>query len=185
METRQGYGRELYAGGAEVKFEISNLKECSHFKLTAADRVWNEWWRPHGQLFQVVTDFFDELPEARSVPFCLVAHDDRKYVGSVLGLVSDLDERPELSPWVGALWVEPEFRSQGVATALVKMALGEISAVGHEVAFLCATAEKREMYQKQGWRLNQEKVGQSVLDVFEHSLIHFPEHTSFQKDDII
>ena len=167
METRQGYGCELYAGGAEVKFEISNLNDVFDLKNSVADRIWNEWWRPHGHLFQVVTDFFDELPEARGIPFCLVAHDVGKYVGSVLGLVSDLDERPELSPWVGALWVEPEFRQQGVAGALVKEALNEVFAVGHEVAFLCATTEKRMMYQNQGWRLLEAKVGEGELDVFE------------------
>ncbi len=167
METRQGYGCELYAGGAEVKFEIANLNYFPDLKHISADRVWNAWWRPHGHLFQAVMDFFDELPEMPGLPFCFVAHDDGKYVGSVLGLVTDLDERPELSPWVGALWVEPEFRRQGVATALVKAALVEIFAMEHEVAFLCATAEKRDMYQNQGWHLIEENVGDGALDVFE------------------
>jgi GNAT superfamily N-acetyltransferase len=169
VETRQGYGCELHAGGAEVKFEISNLNEVSDYKNVVADRIWNAWWRPHGHLFQVVMDFFDELPETRGIPFCLVAHDDGNYIGSALGLVTDLDERPELSPWVGALWVEPEFRRTGVATALVKEALAEIFAVGNEVAFLCATAEKRVMYQNQGWQLIEEQVGEDGLDVFEFS----------------
>ncbi len=167
METRQGYGSELHAGGAEVKFEISNLNKVSDFKNMVADRIWNAWWRPHGRLLQVVTDFFDDLPEARGIPFCLVAHDDGRYLGSALAIASDLDERPELSPWVGALWVEPEFRRQGVAAGLVKAALTEVFSVGHEVAFLCATAEKRGMYQNQGWRLIEEKVGEGELDVFE------------------
>ena len=152
-----------------MKFEISNLNDFPELKLVAADRVWNAWWRPYGRLFQVVTDFFDELPRARGIPFGLVAHDGGRYLGSVLGLVSDLDERSELSPWVGALWVEPEFRKQGVAAALVKAALAEIFAAGHEVAFLCATAEKRTMYQNQGWQLIEEKVGEDALDVFEIS----------------
>jgi GNAT superfamily N-acetyltransferase len=167
VETRQGYGSELHAGGAEVKFEVSNLNEVSNFKNIVADRIWNAWWRPHGRLLQVVTDFFDDLPEERGIPFCLVAHDDGRYLGSVLAIASDLDERPELSPWVGALWVEPEFRRHGVATGLVKAALTEVFSVGPEVAFLCATAEKRVMYQNQGWKLIEEKVGDGELDVFE------------------
>jgi predicted GNAT family acetyltransferase len=170
VETRQGYGCELYAGGAEVKFEIANLNEVSDFKTIVADRIWNAWWRPHGHLFQVVTDFFDELPEKRGIPFCMVAHDDGNYVGSVLGLATDLDERPELSPWVGALWVESEFRKQGVAAALAKAALTEIFAMGHEVAFLCATTDKRLMYQNQGWQLIEEKVGEGALDLFEFNM---------------
>jgi GNAT superfamily N-acetyltransferase len=167
METRQGHGSELHAGGAEVKFEISNINDVSDFKSIVADRIWNAWWRPHGRLLQVVTDFFDELPEERGIPFCFVAHDQGNYIGSVLGLVSDLDERSELSPWVGALWVEPRFRRQGVAVALVKAAVAEIFGLGHEEAFLCATAEKRAMYQNQGWQLVEDKVGEGELDVFE------------------
>jgi GNAT superfamily N-acetyltransferase len=167
VETRQGHGSELHAGGAEVKFEISNLNDVSDFKNLVADRIWNAWWRPHGHLLQVVTDFFDDLPHGRGIPFCLVAHDGGNYIGSVLGLVSDLDERSELSPWVGALWVESEFRRQGFAADLVKAALAEIFVIGYEVAFLCATAEKRVMYQNQGWRLIEEKVGEGELDVFE------------------
>ena len=150
-----------------MKFEISNLTAFPELKLIAADRIWNTWWRPHGHLFQVVTDFFDELPEARSIPFCLVAHDEGNYVGSVLGLVSDLEDRPELSPWIGALWVEPEFRKQGVAAALVRAALDELFALGHEVAFLCATTEKRGMYERLGWKLIEADVGEGKLDVFE------------------
>ena len=157
-----------------MKFEISNLNDVSDLKNSVADRIWNEWWRPHGHLFQVVTDFFDELPEARGIPFCLVAHDEGKYVGSVLGLVSDLDERPELSPWVGALWVEPEFRRLGVAAALVKTALREIFIMGHELAFLCATADKRGMYQRQGWKLIEADVGEDNLNVFEFSSLISP-----------
>ena len=156
-----------------MKFEVSNLQNLSELKSIVADRIWNAWWRSHGHLFQVVMDFFDDLPETRGIPFGLVAHDGGKYVGSVLGLASDLDERPELSPWVAALWIEPEFRGQGVAAALAKAALDEIFAIGHEVAFLCATAEKRLMYQKQGWRLIEDKVGEDGLDVFEFSSDRF------------
>ena len=150
-----------------MKFEISNLNALPDLKSTVADRIWQAWWKPHGHLFQVVTDFFDDLPEARSIPFCLVAHDEGKYVGSVSGLVSDLEERPELSPWVGALWVEPEFRRQGVAAALVKAALDELFVLEYEAAFLCATAEKRTMYERQGWKLIEVNVGEGKLDVFE------------------
>jgi GNAT superfamily N-acetyltransferase len=167
VETRQGYGSELYAGGAEVKFEISNLNDVADFKTLVADRIWNAWWRPHGHLLQVVTDFFDDLPAGRGIPFCLLAHKDGNYIGSVLGLVSDLDDRAELSPWIGALWVEPEFRKQGAAAILVKSALVEIFGLGHQEAFLCTTAEKRVMYQNQGWQLVEEKVGEGELDVFE------------------
>jgi predicted N-acetyltransferase YhbS len=167
MEARKGYGCELYAGGAEVSFEIANLNDVSELKFTIADRIWNAWWRPHGKAFQIVMDFMNDLPQAPSIPFALVAHAQGTYLGSVLVVASDLDDRPELSPWVAALWVDPEHRSKGIGAALVKAAASEIFKLGHEAAFLCATSEKRPMYLRQGWGLLEQGVGTSNLDVFE------------------
>lgn len=167
MAAGEIHGCELHAGGAALKFTISNLRQNSTFMPVVANRIWKAWWEPDGHPFSEVQTGIDEIVTSAKFPFCLVAHQDSKYVGSVLGISSDLDERPNLTPWVAALWVEPEFRRQGVAVALVKEALAELFATCHEAAYLCATAEKRGMYQNQGWQLIEEKVGEEALDVFE------------------
>ncbi|MDE2444587.1 MAG: GNAT family N-acetyltransferase [Alphaproteobacteria bacterium] len=148
---------------------ISNLNAVPPFKEVVADRIWKAWWRHHGHLLQVVTDFFDALPLERGIPFALVAHEGETYFGSVLAVASDLDDRPELSPWVAALWVEPDHRNKGIGAALAKAARTEILNLGYDAAFLCATAEKRIMYQNQGWTLLEKSVGEHALDVFELS----------------
>ena len=152
-----------------MKFEISNLQNSPLLKPIVAIRIWETWWEPEGTKLQVISDFIESIPTTQSIPFGLVAHENGNYVGSVLGIVCDLELRPALTPWVAALWVDPVFRKKGVASALMKAALTEIFALGHSNAYLCATAEKRGFYQRFGWQLIEEKIGGDALDVFEIS----------------
>ena len=171
MAQSQGHGCELYGGGAEVKFEIANIQEFPPLKPTVANRMWKAWWEPAGNNFQTVLDHIEEIPAKRGIPFGLVAHDNGTYIGSVLGIASDLEVRPALTPWVAALWVDSDYRKQGVANALMKAALVEIFALGPACAYLCATAEKRAHYLRFGWRFIEQGVGGDALDVFEISKI--------------
>ena len=149
-----------------MKFEIANLQNFPALKSIVANRMWKAWWEPAGNNFQSVLDHIEEIPATRSIPFGLVAHDNGTYVGSVLGIASDLDARPTLSPWVAALWVDPEFRKQGVAADLMKATLAEFSALGQTKVYLCAKNDKRDYYQRFGWKLIEESVGDDELDVF-------------------
>ena len=152
-----------------MRFEISNLQNFPLLKPIVANRIWKAWWEPEGTKLQVISDFIESIPTTQSIPFGLVAHENGNYFGSVLGIASDLALRHALSPWVAALWVDPTFRKNGVAAALMKAALTEIFALGHPKAYLCAIAEKRGFYQRFGWQLIEEKIGGDALDVFEIS----------------
>ena len=150
-----------------MKFEISNLQYFPALKSEVARRMWNAWWEPAGISFQTVLDHIEEIPTTRGIPFGLIAHENGTYVGSVLGIASDLEARPALSPWVAALWVDPEFRKQGVAADLMKATLAEFYALGQTKVYLCAKNDKRDYYQRFGWKLIEERVGGDELDVFE------------------
>jgi predicted N-acetyltransferase YhbS len=104
---------------------------------------------------------------ASNFPFALVAHQKDQYAGHVLAIRSDLGSRPDLSPWIAALWVEPGFREQGIATALMKAAKAELALKGVPIAYLCANLSKRKFYQSRGWKLIDEHSGPAMLDVFE------------------
>lgn len=99
-----------------------------------------------------------------AIPFALVAHDGDTYVGSVLVIDNDLDARANYAPWIAALWVDPDYRKQGVAAALIKAARRHVGSLGNGTCYLCATADKRPYYLKQGFTLLEEDV--TGLDVF-------------------
>jgi len=90
------------------------------------------------------------------------------FAGVCLAGQSDLDQRPDLSPpSIAALWVEPEFRSRGIARRLVMDAIAQCAARGADIVYLCARPRLREFYLAMGWRLLEEGVGADQLDVFQ------------------
>ncbi len=58
----------------------------------------------------------------RAVPFTVVALADGVPVGSCLVIDNDCVHRPQLTPWVAAVFVKPESRGRGVASAILEEA---------------------------------------------------------------
>ena len=92
-----------------------------------------------------------------SIPLALVAHDSGTFLGTASLIASDLDERPELTPWVAAVWVEERARGQGVGAALVDAAARAAFALGFPRAYLCARARMTRFYERLGWTLIERK----------------------------
>lgn len=144
--------------------QISNLRQQPSFADTIAHRGWNAWWTQSGVPLEDYRAHLDMMLGENVIPFALVAHEGDTYVGSVLVIDNDLDARPQYAPWIAALWVDPDYRKQGVAAVLIKQARQHIGSFGHGTCYLCATADKRPYYLKQDFTLLEEDV--TGLDVF-------------------
>lgn len=151
--------------GDDVGFAISNLRERSEFFPTVADRVWDFTWKSKGGSLEQVSAGLRELVSNETFPFVIVAHDGEHYVGSALGIASDMDERPEYTPWVAAVWVEPRYRGQNVGRSLVSHAAGSLLQAFQRV-YLCARSERHDFYARQGWTPIERDVGEKRLTVF-------------------
>jgi len=144
--------------------QISNLRHRPCFADTIAHRGWNAWWTESGVPLEDYRAHLDPMLGQDIIPFALVAYEGETYIGSVLVIDNDLEARPRYSPWIAALWVDPDYRNQGVAAALIKEARQHIATLGYGTCYLCATADKRPYYLKQGFTLLEEDV--TGLDVF-------------------
>jgi len=75
---------------------------------------------------------------------------------NAIGMVSlkfhDLDTRPDLDPWLGALLVLPEWRNRGVATLLVHRATEEARRLNVPRLYLW-THSAEGLYHKLGWQV--------------------------------
>jgi hypothetical protein len=153
------------AGSPPYAYSISNLRERPEFFDTIANRVWHQWWKPRGFPLAHVADRLSEHMDAKTIPCALVAHDGPKFKGSTLIIDSDLDDRPQYSPWVAALWVEFYCRRRGVGAALIERAAQTAFGGGIARIYLCATRTNRDFYLERSWIAIDEDVGEDLLTV--------------------
>jgi predicted N-acetyltransferase YhbS len=102
--------------------------------------------------------------EGDDIPLALVANEHERYLGSVLLIENDLDDRPQYSPWIAALWVEPEVRRNGIAAKLIEAARNKARRRGYGQCYLCATPENSPYYLARGFEQIESDV--SGLNVF-------------------
>lgn len=58
---------------------------------------------------------------------------------------------PHLTPWLSSVYVPPEHRGRGIATALSLRAVEEARRLGHERIYLF-TPNSRALYARLGWQ---------------------------------
>jgi GNAT superfamily N-acetyltransferase len=102
-------------------------------------------------------------------PFTLVALIDGRPCGCVHGVESELDDRPELEPFVAALYVVPAQRRGGVGTALLAAAEAHCAVAGFSRAYLCAWS-RPEWYERRGWRVLVQSVGEKCVPLMTRNL---------------
>lgn len=137
--------------------QISDLRQRPEFFDTVADRVWRAWWRPRGVPLERISDGLAHAVKGDRIPFAIIAHDGDEFLGSTLAIASDLNERPQYSPWVAAVWVEPQHRLKQVGRSLVGHAAKTLFARGFARIYLCSSVSRRDFYTRQGWVPIEEK----------------------------
>jgi N-acetylglutamate synthase-like GNAT family acetyltransferase len=149
-----------------VAFTISDLRQRPEFFGTVAMRIWQAWWEADGTPLDHISSRLRENMDVTPIPFALVAHDGESFLGTASVIASDLAERPQLTPWVAAVWVEPQARGRGVGGALVNRATEDCFALGVSRAYLCARLQRSGFYERLGWIPTERDVGPHHLSVF-------------------
>ncbi len=147
-------------------FTISDLRQQPEFFDSVADRIWQAWWEPSGHPLATITGRLQENMQDTPIPLALVAHHNGTFLGTASVIASDLDERPDLTPWVAAAWVEERARGQGIGAALVDAAARAAFVLGFARVYLCARARMTGFYEGLGWTLIERRVGAQQLNVF-------------------
>jgi predicted N-acetyltransferase YhbS len=92
----------------------------------------------------------EEALRSGGVPCAWVALLDGTPAGSVSLIAGNMDTRPELTPWLAALFVLPQYRGRGLGAALTRRCEAEARSAGFERLFLY-TSHARDYYQRLGW----------------------------------
>ncbi len=155
-----------------LPFSISDLRQRPEFLETVADRIWQAWWKDSGRPLDFIADRLgDENLNVDPIPFALIAHDGMDFLGTASVIASDLAERPQLTPWVAAVWVEPSARQRGVGGALVNRAAQGCFDLGFGRAYLCARPQRAVYYERLGWSPIERDVGPRHLSVLVNDAI--------------
>jgi GNAT superfamily N-acetyltransferase len=149
-----------------LPFSISDLRQRPAFFDTVADRIWQAWWKPDNHPLDLITGRLRENLTDTPIPLALVAHDGDAFLGTASVIPSDLAERPLLTPWIAAVWVEPQARRHGIGRALVNRATQDCFALGFERAYLCARPQRAAFYEWLGWIPVERDVGPYRMIVF-------------------
>ncbi len=85
------------------------------------------------------------------IPTALIAHDSDRFVGTVSIIACDEETRPQYTPWIAALWVEPEHRRRGIGAVLVERAADFAFKAGAGRVYLLSGPHRRLFYDGLGW----------------------------------
>ncbi len=83
-----------------------------------AAMLWQAFGRPRGRTVADAVDYVHRRLDAAEPCFALLAGGEP--VGTACLVAHDLDQRPDLTPWLASLCVRPEARGRGYAPLLVK-----------------------------------------------------------------
>ncbi|MBL1268044.1 MAG: GNAT family N-acetyltransferase [Halomonas sp.] len=85
------------------------------------------------------------------VPSIFVAMQGENPVGTASLIADDMSIRREFTPWLASVFVVPEWRGQGIASALVRRVEAEAAAHGFE-RFYLYTPDQQALYRRLGWQ---------------------------------
>lgn len=129
---------------------VSAIDRPDLVELTVRWR-WNEWLRDK-------EPFEDALGRSRKatamglqIPQSFVLLVDDKPVGTASITAHDLDERPDLTPWLAGVFVVPEARGHGYAALLVSAVENEGRRQSVQTLWLHTNTAER-VYARLGWQ---------------------------------
>lgn len=131
--------------------KILNLRDKPELLETLARWHQAEWSQlnPGESLEQRIIRMQPFLND-KLIPSTYIAFDDVLY-GSAAIVANDMDNRPELSPWLASVFVKPEYRNQGIGSTLVHHVMLQAQQNDIEKLYLY-TPDREAFYHKLGWR---------------------------------
>jgi N-acetylglutamate synthase-like GNAT family acetyltransferase len=86
------------------------------------------------------------------LPIAWIAHSNGQLLGTAALRVYDLEDREDLTPWLGGVFVDSHFRRQGIGAALCATVEDEARSRGIHTLYLF-TLDKQAWYSRLGWTL--------------------------------
>jgi len=115
----------------------------------------NNWYIHRNIPFNLVLHDYRRRASVNTLPFSFIAMWNEIPVGMISIKKTDLANRDELTPWLSALFVAPEYRGKGIGSILIDTVLETGKKSGYKRIFLFIDSrnmdELEKFYFKRGW----------------------------------
>ena len=132
--------------------QIINLKDQPQWLPLLAGWHFDQWASYYpGQTLQ---DFERDLKASTcsdGIPQTFVAMVNGKPVGSASLLADDFEPRPNLTPWLASVYVDPSHRRQGIASQLIAAVEQHAAELAIAQLYLF-TPDQQHLYRVSGWQ---------------------------------
>ncbi len=149
---------------------IDYLQNHPEFIETVTQWIYDEWCHKVMDRASVLQDVRGRLHDDR-IPLTLVAIAGEECVGTISIFEYDLDLRHDLTPWLAALYIHPDYRNQGIGSALIAELLIVARRLGIPKLYL-HTETASPYYARKGWTFLFQTINDRAeeTDVFEKYL---------------
>jgi GNAT superfamily N-acetyltransferase len=131
--------------------EIVSLARRAELIPVVAGWLWGEWSRHRGRSVEAVAQRLAARAAAEDGPEAtFVALDGGVPVATASLTLADLGTRPDLTPWLASVYVDPPHRGRGHAAALVRAVEDAARAQGTGTLWLY-TRDAAGLYAGLGW----------------------------------
>ena len=129
-----------------MKYKILRIDNNPELADRAA--VWfHEKWNIGKELY--LESIKESLDDRRSFPKWYLTMNDERIIAGAGVISNDFHTRKELIPNVCAVYVEPDFRGQGIAGKLLTYICDDMAAKGIHTLYLIT--EHENFYERYGW----------------------------------
>jgi GNAT superfamily N-acetyltransferase len=134
-----------------VTLNVVSTTERPDLVPTVAGWVWQEFWSSHGHTLEQTAEAVAATVAARDLPQTYVLLLDNWPVGTATLAALDLEERPDLTPWLAGVFVAPGWRGRGYAALLVS-AVENVCRQRSIATLWLYTRTAERIYARCGWR---------------------------------
>ena len=152
---------------------IIDIRHCPEHVGAVAAWVHREWWARTTVSLGEIAAWVQNCVVSNGFPGVLVAVSNRAAIGSVFLHATEAEDRPAFTPYLGALYVEPSARGQGVGRALVRAIERHAAGLGFGQLYLNAIPDRTPFYQGLGWSVIESGYGEHGLNIM-HRVLPVP-----------
>ena len=129
---------------------VTTLAKRPDLLPVVAEWLWRQWWHGWGRTLDETVAIYAECVAELGAPQTFVLLADGQPVGTATLARKDLEERPQLTPWLAGVFVVPQARGRGYVTHLLAAFEAACRRAAIPEAWLYTTAAER-VYLRAGW----------------------------------